>query len=246
MIQTYYKLLDRLEEWLRYPQPTVAQKQLLGLYTDVIDTDFTAVRLASEESARYIQEHMRAIPNFDNDYNLHDWVLRTQLNGHGVFMEFGVATGRTINHFARVKPIDTIYGFDSFQGLPEDWTSRMPKGFFHRHGNLPRVRDNVALHVGWFNETLPDWKAVHGDSPIQLLHVDCDLYSSTATILETLKNNIVVDTVIVFDEYINYPGWQQDEFRAWQEFVVKYNVGYSYIGYVSRHQKVAVRINKIG
>jgi len=72
--------------------------------------------------------------------------------------------------------------------------------------------------------------------------VDCDLYSSTVTILNNLKNQIVVGTVIVFDEYINYPGWQLDEFRAWQEHCKKYGVKYEYIGRVSKHQKVAVRV----
>ena len=105
-----------------------------------------------------------------------------------------------------------------------------------------QVRDNVELYVGWFDQTLPGWKAKYTNSPLQFLHVDCDLYSSTVTILETLRDNIVPGTVIAFDEYINYPGWELDEFRAWQEFVAKYNVRYEYIGRVSRHQKVAVRV----
>ena len=247
MIKTFYRTLDRVEEWLRYPQPSATQKQLLGLYTDVIDTEFTAVRLASEESARYVQEHMRTTPNFGNDYDFHDWIVRNELDTttQGMFLEFGVATGRTINHFARLKPDHYIHGFDSFEGLPENWTSRMPKGFFKRTA-LPKVRDNVKLYVGWFDKTLPEWKQLYKDAPIQLLHVDCDLYSSTVTILTSLKENIVPGTVIIFDEYMNYPGWQQDEFKAWQEFVEKHNVGYSYIGRVSRHQKVAVRIDNIG
>jgi hypothetical protein len=241
MINKFYRLKDRVEEWLRYPQPTKAQKQLLGMYTDVIDYDATAVRLASESSARYMIANMRAVPNFDNDYDYHDWLIKTQLSGAGMFLEFGVATGRTINHVARVHPGYTIHGFDSFEGLPEDWTSRMPKGFFKRSA-LPPVRDNVELYVGWFNETLPGWKAKYGNAPIQFLHIDSDLYSSAVTILETLKDNIVSGTVIAFDEYINYPGWELDEFKAWQEHVTKYNVKYEYIGRVSKHQKVAVRV----
>lgn len=241
-----FRIKDRIEEWWRYPQPSAAQRQLLGLYTDVIDTDFTAKRLASEESARYIQENMRAIPNFDTDYDLHDWVARTQLDKNllatGTVLEFGVATGRTLNHFARLLPQKTVHGFDGFVGLPEDWTSRMRKGFFART-SLPSVRDNCELWVGWFNETLPGFvKSVQQDKPIALLHVDCDLYSSTVTVLKELKKNIVPGTVIVFDEYINYPGWQQDEFKAWHEFVTKNKIKYEYIGYVSKHQKVAVRV----
>jgi hypothetical protein len=243
-----HRLLDRLTEWWRYPQPTRKQKQLLGLHTDVIDTEFTATRLASEESARYVLEHMRAVPNFVTDYDLHKWVCETQLDSkldsRGTVLEFGVATGRTLNQFAHWLPHKTVYGFDGFDGLPEDWTSRMRQGFFARD-SLPQVRSNCELVVGWFDQTLPHFCAHNlGGRPIQLLHVDCDLYSSTVTILNNLKNNIVPGTVIVFDEYLNYPGWYMDEYRAWHEHCAKYKIRYEYIGRVSRHQQVAVRVLK--
>lgn len=242
----WYRIRDRLEEWWRYPQPSRRQKQLLGQHTDVIDTEFTAVRLASEESARYVLEHMRAVPNFDTDYDLHKWVATTQLDrkllSDGWILEFGVATGRTLNQFAKWLPNKFVFGFDGFEGLPEDWTSRMRRGFFARD-SLPRVRSNCQLVVGWFDQTLPGFKANRiKNGPIALLHVDCDLYSSTVTVLNNLRENIVPGTVIVFDEYINYPGWQLDEFRAWQEHCKMFGVQYEYIGRVSRHQKVAVRV----
>ena len=246
MIKQFYRAKDRVEEWLRYPQPTRLQRQLLGMYTDVMDYDVTAVRLASESSARYMIEHMRAVPNFDTDYDFHDWIVRTQLApklGAGMVAEFGVATGRTINHIARLLPHRVIHGFDSFEGLPEDWTSRMPQGFFQRDA-VPAVRNNVELHVGWFDKTLPGFKDLYSNMPLQLLHVDCDLYSSTVTILNTLKENIVPGTVIIFDEYINYPGWELDEFRAWQEHCRAFGREYEYIARVSRHQKVAIRVTK--
>jgi hypothetical protein len=247
-IMDLYRILDRIQEWWRYPQPTLRQQQLLGQYTDVIDTEFTAVRLASEESARYVLDHMRTVPNFDTDYDLHDWVANTQIDPalrlRGMVLEFGVATGRTLNQFARWMPDKTVYGFDGFKGLPEDWTSRMRRGFFAR-SHLPRVRDNCKLVVGWFNETLPIFvKEKMFKQPIALLHVDCDLYSSTVTILNNLKQHIVPGTVIIFDEYINYPGWQKDEFLAWQEHCKAFGREYEYIGRVSRHQKVAVRVVK--
>ena len=243
-----YRIRDRIEEWLRYPQPSAAQKQLLGMYTDVIDTEFTAVRLASEESAQYVLQHMRTVPNFDTDYDLHKWIATTQLDSdllsRGTVLEFGVATGRTLNQFAKWLPTKPIHGFDGFVGLPEDWTSRMRKGFFARD-HLPRVRKNCQLWVGWFDKTLPGFKQkVQLTRPIALLHVDCDLYSSTVTVLTELKDNIVPGTVIIFDEYMNYPGWQLDEFKAWQEHCKMYGVKYEYIGRVSRHQKVAIRIIK--
>ena len=244
-----HRIKDRVTQWWRYPQPSWLRRHLTGQYTDVIDTEFTAIRQASEESARYVQLHMRTVPNFKCDYDLHEWVVKTQLDAelvsHGMVLEFGVATGRTLNHFARLLPRKFIDGFDSFDGLPEDWTSRMPRGFFKRK-KYPKVRWNCYLNVGWFNETLPHWKMKHGDRPLLLLHVDCDLYSSTRTVLTELRKNIVPGTVIIFDEYLNYPGWQQDEFRAWKEFVRDYDVQYEYIGRVSRHQQVAVRVTYVG
>ena len=245
MLKSLYRILDRIDEWWRYPQPTGQQKRLLGMYTDVIDTEFTAVRLASEESARYALEHMRTTPNFDTDYDLHDWVV-AQIDPKltdGLVLEFGVATGRTLRHFARLLPNKTVYGFDGFCGLPEDWTSRMPRGFFARR-TRPRVHRNCQLVVGWFENTLPQFVAQHAQ-PVALLHIDSDLYSSAVTVLENLRTRIVPGTVIVFDEYINYPGWQLDEFKAWQEFVAEHQVKYEYIGRVSRHQKVAVRVLQI-
>jgi hypothetical protein len=216
------------------------------MYTDVIDTEFTATRLASEESARYVIDHMRTTPNFKIDYDLHEWVVGSQLDPvlleAGLVLEFGVATGRTLNHFARALPGKIIHGFDSFKGLPEDWTSRMRRGFFARR-DLPKVRSNCRLWSGWFDDTLPDFLTKY-DEPIALLHIDCDLYSSALTVLGCLQKRIVPGTVIIFDEYMNYPGWQKDEFRAWQEYCQKYAVEYEYIGYVSRHQKVAVRVLK--
>jgi hypothetical protein len=247
MNKLFYRIKDRVEEWIRYPQPSRQQRQLLGQYTDVQDYEVTAVRLASEDAARYMLDRMRATPNFATDYDLHDWVVGqvdVDLMHEGLILEFGVATGRTLNHFARLLPGKTVHGFDGFVGLPEDWTSRMRAGFFARKA-LPRVRANCQLHVGWFNDTLPGFVAEHKE-PIALLHVDCDLYSSTVTILENLQHQIVPGTVIVFDEYINYPGWQLDEFRAWQEFVQFARIEYEYIGRVSRHQKVAVKIQSIG
>jgi hypothetical protein len=241
----FNRIIDRIQEWWRYPQPTKLQKQLLGQFTDVIDTDITATRLSSEESAKYVIKHMRTVPNFANDYDFHDWILRNQVNqqlvSSGLILEFGVATGRTLNHIGRIFSNKTVHGFDSFEGLPENWTSRMPAGFFAR-SSLPSVRKNCKLHVGWFDNTLPKFLSTNEKLPIALLHVDSDLYSSANTILTLLNSQLVKDTVIIFDEYINYPGWELDEFRAWQEFVYNNNITYEYIGRVSSHQKVAVRI----
>jgi len=235
-----HRIIDRCQQWLRYPQPSSEQRDLLGLKTDSFDIDFTARRLAAESSAEYLVTNMRQAQNFATDYDLHeavrDWV---DISGHR--LEFGVASGRTIRHWARIWPDETIHGFDSFEGLPETWLWNIRKGHFAQ--KLPRVPGNVQLHKGWFNETLPEW--MNNSGPVAFLHIDSDLYSSARYVLDTLAERIVPGTVIVFDEYFNFPGWQQDEFRAWQEFVAEKQIKYEYLGFVSGHQEVAIKVTKI-
>ena len=48
--------------------------------------------------------------------------------------------------------------------------------------------------------------------------------------------------VILFDEYYNFPRWQQHEFKAFQEFIASSGATYEYIGYSVTGQQVAVRV----
>lgn len=138
-------------------------------------------------------------------------------------------------------PGKIIYGFDSFEGLPETWHYGFLKEAFSLNGNLPQVNDNVRLIKGWFNETLPDFVKEHPE-PCAFIHIDCDLYSSTKTVFDTLKNQIVSGTVIAFDDYFNYPNWQEDgEYKAFMEFVTENNLEFEYIARTN-HQQVAVKI----
>ncbi len=76
----------------------------------------------------------------------------------------------------------------------------------------------------------------------RFLHIDCDIYDSTRVVFEHLENRLVPGSVIVFDEYFNYPGWQQHEFRAFQEFIARGNRTYDYIGFSAERGHVAVRL----
>lgn len=158
----------------------------------------------------------------------------------GLFMEFGVWSGRSINHIASRHP-GVVHGFDSFEGLPENWSMDFLKGDFDTRGRLPNVRSNVRLHVGWFDRTLPEFIAENDDS-VAFLHVDCDLYSSTKTIFQFLGDRIGPGTVIVFDEYFNYPGWQMHEFKAFQEFIAERSLHYRYLCFNKNECNVATII----
>ncbi len=74
------------------------------------------------------------------------------------------------------------------------------------------------------------------------MHIDCDLYSSTKTVFDLMGGKLEKDSILVFDEFFNYPGWKQHEFKAFMEFIENNNRNFEYIGYVYRHSQVAVRM----
>lgn len=192
---------------------------------------------AHRETLDFIGERMPEAIAFDTPRELMDHALGLA-RIDGLYCEFGVNEGGTIRYIARKKPNVTIHGFDSFEGLPEDWSGNMmAAGYFNRKGRMPKVPDNVTLHRGWFDVTAPKFASEHS-APLAFLHVDCDLYSSTRTIFEALGDHIVPGTVIVFDEYFNYPNWKAHEHRAFQEYEARSGRRFSYIGYSI--QQVAV------
>lgn len=198
--------------------------------------------IAAESSARYVMKNMFTTPAFENRIQLISYAL-SQVEVEGKYLEFGVYKGESINHIASQEPNKTIYGFDSFEGLPESWTSNHPKGHFKING-LPKVKKNVKLIKGWFDSTIPQFIKEENEFKIAFIHSDSDLYSSTKTMFELLSNNIQSGTVIVFDEYFNYPNWEEGEFKAFQEFIKQNNLSYKYLGYTYTASQVAVQIFK--
>jgi predicted O-methyltransferase YrrM len=211
---------------------------VLGKKTDSYDILTFANIQAAFESARYYNDHMSKAKNIESDLALltHAMGMRTF---DGQILEFGVASGRTINHLSSLTE-RTVYGFDVFTGLPETWRTGFAQGAFGRN-DLPEVNHNVELVVGLFDETLDGFLKSNNEA-IALLHVDCDLYGGTKTIFEKLGDFITSGTVIVFDEYFNYPGWSQHEYKAFHEFVSQKNIKYRYDSFVSKHQQVCVVI----
>ena len=61
------------------------------------------------------------------------------------------------------NPRSKLQGFDSFEGLPQDWLPHRPRGYFSLHGEIPPVDDGcVQFFKGWFEQTLPYWDEVEG------------------------------------------------------------------------------------
>lgn len=194
---------------------------------------------AGMEAAEFFRENMALAEDLETKAKLLEFAA-SRVKADGLWLEFGVFRGRDIrvlSQYAKGK----IYGFDSFEGLPEDWTFFQRKGRFSLEGQLPDVPENVELIKGWFDITLPDFLAAN-DNPIAFLHIDSDLYSSAKYVLTQVCDRLQAGTIILFDDFLNYPDWKSGEAKAFFEVTEENGLKFEFIGFSARQQAVAIQI----
>jgi predicted O-methyltransferase YrrM len=206
----------------------------------LVDIDGERQRAALRRTAAFVDEHMYTARSFSGSSEqakreLLDFALELA-PPQGLVLEFGVATGSTLRRIAARR--SPCHGFDSFEGLPEDWRTGFEKGTF---AQKPPTVKGATLHVGWFDDTLPKFLVEH-EGPVAFAHIDADLYSSTVTIFREAEDRFVEGSVLLFDEYFNYPGWEQHEHKAFAEFIERTGHGFEYVAYNALHEQVLVRL----
>ena len=149
------------------------------------------------------------------------------------YLEFGVFDGTSINFFS--KYTKSIYGFDSFEGLKEDWIGNFgfQKGHFDLKKVKPKVNSNVELIDGFVQDTLDNF-IQKKDLKINFVHMDLDTYESSLYVLQKIKPYLLKNSVIVFDQLHNFEGWDTGEFKALKE--VFSDSEYEYIAFSMQHQ----------
>lgn len=200
------------------------------------------------EAIGFVKEKLSKAQKLQSDAEVLMCASKAVTIPNGAFLEMGVCTGKTINFIAGLNPHHIVYGFDSFEGLPEDWERKdriFKKGTFafKKDAKIPPVLHNVRLYKGWFKDVLPSFKSdVLVNKPIAFLHIDCDIYSSSKDVFNALGDNIVPGTVIVFDELYNYPGYENHEWKALKEFLEEKKLGIEFLAFNENHEQVAVKI----
>ena len=218
----FYRYIVR--DWYGFPSTTFQSSGIPDSWISSLD---------------YIREHrMKDTRLFYSVAQSLEYAVQSAVNS-GSILEFGVRYGTSIKMLERFSG-QKIEGFDSFQGLPTEWHT-VPQGAYSTNGVIPDLGDNITLHAGWFSDTLKPFVAQNPE-PIRLLHIDCDLYSSTIEVLTTLEKFLVPNSVVVFDEYIMNPKWQEDEYRAWIEFIEERNIRYEYLAFSPKTFQAVLRI----
>ena len=136
-------------------------------------------------------------------------VSETLVGGSGKafdYLEFGVFEGDSIRQWCALNANanSRFFGFDSFEGLPEDWHSGKRKDAFSTDGKIPEIADpRVSFVAGWFQKSLRGFMASYRPQSQIVIHIDCDLYSSTLYCLTTLDPMLSPGTLIVFDDFFD-------------------------------------------
>src|SRR5690606_12027975 len=125
-------------------------------------------------------------------------------------------------------------GFDTFEGLPEDW------GFYSKgdmSSSMPQIEDERgSFYKGLFQDTLPGFIQDNNlEQRRKVIHLDADLYSSTLYVLTSLYPYLRKGDILIFDEF-NVPN---HEYLAVKNFVESFYIKLTLIGAVNNYFQVA-------
>jgi hypothetical protein len=169
------------------------------------------------------------------------------LQREGLWLECGVYRGNSLRKIAAARrppgsgdyydgPLPRAVGFDSFLGLPQAWRDGHPAGEFSTNGETPNI-EGADIVIGLFDESLPPFLA-RTAGPVTLLHVDCDLYKSTRVVLQHVIPRLARGAFVVFDEALDYPGFERHEILALFE---AHRRGFVFEWVARNGEKVALR-----
>lgn len=159
-------------------------------------------------------------PHVPSRFDLFDIAIGRITGKAPLYLEFGVYEGGTLRWWTEklTAPDAHFIGFDSFEGLPEQWNAYNPPGTF-AVAEIPHFDDpRVSLQAGWFDDTLPGLELPEYDQLI--VNIDSDLYSSANFVLRELEERLVPGTLIYFDEL----GDRDHELRALKEFMIRTDI----------------------
>jgi O-methyltransferase len=123
-----------------------------------------------------------------------------------IYLEFGVASGASfewwLNHLKH--PSAVFFGFDTFEGLPEDWGVFFKKGSMSH--DVKRIPDSRHSFIkGIFQDTMVNFINNHRSTlesgKQKIIHLDADLFSATLFVLSQLYPYLNEGDVLIFDEF---------------------------------------------
>ncbi len=146
------------------------------------------------------------------------------------YMEFGVSKGWGFHFWYQTNKHKSsqFFGFDTFEGIPEDWGS-VKKGAYTAEGKIPTVADpRCKFIVGLFQDTIDEFIKNNELNKRNVILFDAGLYNATLFVLLKLQNNLKAGDIIIFDEFFSVSK-ADHEMRAFIDFLSLYKINFEVI-----------------
>lgn len=229
-------LLARPGTWLGFmSHPSLFFHNVLGL------TKF----IASQKDRSIMNDFFTWKRDHNRRYKLYeDVMLKNGLKDSEFdYLEFGVCRGESMKWWLdnTTNKNTRFYGFDTFEGLPEDWGMAFKKGAMS--ADVPDFEDQRVTFVkGLFQDTLPEFLKTHpkDTGKRKVIHLDADLFSSTLYALSTLNNYLKPGDLVFFDEF-NVPN---HEYYALNIFQKTFYREFKLLGAVNNYYQTAFVVVK--
>lgn len=177
--------------------------------------------------------------NYNKRTEMYEHIIKKEkLNTPIDYIEFGVYDGGSFLWWANrnKESKSNFYGFDTFEGLPENWGS-FKKG--DMQSNIPQVDDTRChFYKGLFQDTVPGFMKNYNSTNKLVVHFDADLFTSTLYGLTSIAPILKKGDIIIFDEF-NVP---MHEFYAWEMFVKSYYLKYEVLAGINNFYQTAFKI----
>lgn len=179
--------------------------------------------------------------DYNKRYGLYEWVIQQESLTEPIdYFEFGVAGGHSFRWWLQKNqhPSSKFYGFDTFDGLPENW-GLFKKGSFSNQNQLPSIDDERGkFYKGLFQQTLPTFLANYQNQQRKVVMLDADLYSATLYVLTTLHPYLKKGDIVLFDEFVV----PTHEFKAYLNYIETYYSKLQPIGAANNYYFVAMKM----
>ena len=132
----------------------------------------------------------------------------------GDYAEFGCFTGSSLKHSAGCyekffldNNIAKIYGFDSFEGFPEEvhktFKSENFIASYDEIKKLEKKNKNIKIVKGFFEKSLEDEQIKADIKRISFAFIDCDLALSSKSVFKFISSRLTNGAFIMIDDYFN-------------------------------------------
>lgn len=236
------KIIRKVKDFLLFTRVFLLFKPFRGIFKSISNfSSFTEWVSKVDKKELLINDFYNTKRIHDRRFKLHEKVGQAYgLNNKKInYLEFGVASGSSFRWWVNFNknPESHFAGFDTFEGLPEDWGT-YKKG--EMDYGMPKIEDTRAeLVKGLFQDTLHPFLNKKTDllfkDSVSIIHLDADLFTATIFVLTQLYKYLKKGDIIFFDE-LSVPN---HEYQAFKIFVDSFGVKLKPLGAVNNFYQVA-------